>query len=411
MVSDMASKREVRKNLLVLTSTFPRWEGDSEPRFIYDLCSRLSSHFNVIVLAPHVEEAMREELTGNIKIYRYRYAPDSWEKLAYEGGITASLRDRKLNWILLPTFILSQFLAIRKIIKREDIDIIHAHWIIPQGMLAIACRFMLNKKPKIICTSHGADLFCLTDPVSKMIKRWVINRVDGMSVVSNIMVTKVAELSSTKSELCTVIPMGTDSTSTFIVNPDKNRKRFQLLFVGRLVEKKGLRYLVECLPFLLKKFPEIKLKVAGSGPEQIVLELLVDKLGLSSRIDFLGRVSHQNLVNLYQESTMAIFPFIQAEDGDMEGLGLVMVEALACQCPVIAGDVPAVKDVIENELSGLIIDPKHTDLLEHAISRMLNDREQAQEMARCGREYVHGKFSWESVSSSYIELLDTAGSP
>ena len=79
-------------------------------------------------------------------------------------------------------------------------------------------------------------------------------------------------------------------------------------------------------------FPEIKLKIAGSGPEQIVLELLVDKLGLSSRIDFLGRVSHQNLVNLYQESTTAVFPFIQAEEGDMEGLGLVMVEALACQC-------------------------------------------------------------------------------
>ena len=141
MVSDMASKREVRKNLLVLTSTFPRWDGDSEPRFIYDLCSRLSSHFNVIVLAPHAEGAMQEELMGHIKIYRYRYAPDIWEKLAYEGGITASLRDRKLNWILLPTFILSQFLAIRKIIKREDIDIIHAHWIIPQGMLAIACWF------------------------------------------------------------------------------------------------------------------------------------------------------------------------------------------------------------------------------------------------------------------------------
>ncbi len=394
------------KNLLVLASTFPRWQKDSEPRFVYDLCARLSAHFNVYVISPHTAGALQEEIMGGIKVYRYRYAPERWEKLAYEGGITAKLKSSKLNYLLLPSFFLAQYLIIRKVVKCNDIDVIHAHWIIPQGVLALVSRIMCVKKPAVLCTSHGGDLFGLTDPASRIIKSYVIKHVECMSVVSNNMVGKVAALGNTKR--CSVIPMGTDLTHTFIPDPDKNRRPYQLLFVGRLVEKKGLKYLLECLPSLQKQFPDISLNITGGGPDQAAMELLVKDSGIAQRVNFLGRVSHEVLVDLYQQSAMAIFPFVQAEDGDMEGLGLVMVEALGCECPVIAGDVPAVHDVIENDVSGLIINPKQTRELEQAITQLFNNKEQAQEMALRGREHVLDTFSWESVAARYAELLNSS---
>lgn len=396
----------MRKKLLVLTSTFPRWQGDVEPRFVYDLCLRLTADFDVTVISPHTRGARQEETLQGVRVYRYRYAPDNWENLAYAGGISEKLKANKLNYLLLPVFFLAQYLSIRKIVKRHSIDIIHAHWLIPQGMLAIVSRCCSRKKLPILCTSHGGDLFGLVDPLGKSIKRWVIKRVEGLSVVSHTMISKLDGLIDERSIPCCVIPMGTDLRNTFIPDSDKTRNPYQLLFVGRLVEKKGLEYLVKCLPSLLKKFPDIKLMVAGVGPEQAAIKLLADKSGVEERVIFSGSLSHEALVDLYQDSAMSIFPFVQAENGDMEGLGLVMVEALGCECPVIAGDVPAVYDVIENEVSGLIVNPKHTAALERAITQILNNQERAQDMARRGREHVLEKFSWESVAKRYSELLN-----
>jgi len=78
-----------KPTLLVLASTFPRWKGDTEPRFVYDLCLRLKEEFSVVILAPHAKGTKQQEKMDGLQVYRYRYAPEGLENLAYEGGITA----------------------------------------------------------------------------------------------------------------------------------------------------------------------------------------------------------------------------------------------------------------------------------------------------------------------------------
>lgn len=397
-----------KPTLLVLASTFPRWKGDTEPRFVYDLCIRLTNDFKVVVLAPHSLGAQTTENMDGLDIVRYRYAPERLETLAYDGGITAKLKGNKFNYLMLPFLLLGQWLALIKILRQHPVKVIHAHWLIPQGLLALISRMTSKNKPAILCTSHGGDLYGLNDPVSKIIKRYVINKVEGITVVSHAMQDEIKRLVPTAKQP-TVAPMGTDLENLFTPNKSVKRMSYQLLFVGRLVEKKGLRYLLQAMPDIIKQHPETRLNIAGTGPERSSLEVLVNELKLAKHVVFLGRLSHQELVNEYRQATMAVFPFVRAKDGDIEGLGLVMIEAMGCGCPVLASDIPAVRDVVVDGETGCLLKSANPDDIITKVLGLFESQQVLKKLGRQGREKVLKKFSWMVSASKYIKFINSLG--
>lgn len=390
--------------VLVLASTFPRWKDDTEPRFVYDLCQELKQQFKILVLSPHCCGSKTHEILEGLNVFRYRYVPEKLEVLAYEGGITSKLKN-KFNWLILPFFFIGQWFAILKLLRQFPVEVIHAHWLIPQGILALAARLVSYKKPAIICTSHGGDLYGLNDPVNKAIKRIVIKNVDLITVVSTAMQDQINKLVS-QSTMPIVAPMGTDLQKLF--TPDKSVKRNldQLLFVGRLVEKKGLRYLLYALPEIIKIYSQLTLNIAGTGPEQQALEALVDKLNIKNHVKFLGRLSHKQLVTQYRQATIAVFPFIEAKNGDAEGLGLVMIEALGCICPVIASDIPAAHDVITDRETGLLVKTASPHQLAKQIIFLLKSPELRESLAKTGHLFVKDNFDWDNTYKQYQVLLE-----
>ena len=363
MNSQLFNMSMAKPTVLVTTSTFPRWQKDNEPRFVYDLSKRLATEFNIIILAPHATGAAIEEQWDGMQIYRYRYAPEKWQTLTYNGGISANLKQNPWKFLLLPLFFLGQWWALRKVLHQYNVDTIHAHWLIPQGLVAAFTLLGYRKNIKLVCTSHGGDLFGLQGKISTFLKRWIINHCHAITVVSQAMLLKAKELTHNQYQAIHVIPMGTDLTHTFVPNPNIKRAANQLLFVGRLVEKKGLTYLLQALQQLQPNFPNLELIIAGSGPLKDQLIQQTQQLGIAHQVKFVGRLTHTELVMLYQTATLAVFPFIQTQDGDMEGLGLVMVEAMGCGCPVIASDLPAVRDVINHGDNGILVEPNNSRVL------------------------------------------------
>jgi len=175
-----------RKKILVTASTFPRWKDDTEPPFVYELCKRLVKHdIDVDVLAPHAEGARSKEIMDGINIYRYPYFLSKYERLSYNGGILANLKRNKLNYMLVPLFLIAQTFATWKILSHKKYDLIHAHWLIPQGLISvIITKYLQKERPKILCTSHGGDLFAFQSPLFNKIKKWILNNSDGVTVVS-----------------------------------------------------------------------------------------------------------------------------------------------------------------------------------------------------------------------------------
>jgi glycosyltransferase involved in cell wall biosynthesis len=332
-----------KPGLLVLASTYPRWKDDHEPGFVHELSRRLCDAFDVTVVTPRTPgAAAREEMDG-VRVIRYRYAPASMETLVYDGGIAANIARAKWKLLLLPGFVVGQYLAARGVLKAGGIDVVHAHWLVPQGLVA---RFAaVRSSTPYVVTSHGGDLFGLRGRIATWLKRLVAQRAAAMTVVSSAMREEATRIGLAPPSI-TVVPMGADLRERFVASESVERSRDRLLFVGRLVPKKGLPHLLEAMPLILARRPDAVLEIAGFGPERAALERQVSTLGIGDSVRFLGALPQQALPELYRRAAVFVAPFVRDTSGDQEGLPVALMEAIGCGCPAVVGDVAGVRDLL-----------------------------------------------------------------
>lgn len=396
-----------KPRLLVLTSTFPRWRDDPEPPFVFELSRRLIDAFEITVLAPRAPGSLEHETMADLRVVRFPYFLRRWETLAgQDGGILNRLRANPLNYLLVPFFLLGQTWALMRLLRAEHWDLIHAHWLIPQGVVVLLARTLCRCRVPMVCTSHGGDLFALQSAPLQALKRAVMQASAGVTVVSEAMRAQVLSM-GIAGEKISVIPMGVDLRQRFTPDPDETpRWAHELLFVGRLVEKKGVDRLLGALPRILEMHPQTHLVIAGGGPLEPELRRLAETLGLLNHVEFRGMLTQAELPNLYRRATLFVAPFRIAQSGDQEGLGLVLVEASGCGCPVICGNVAAVQDVIEDGCSGVLVNPDDTEALADAVVALLADPQRRERLANQARARCLKTFDWSVIAERYCVLLE-----
>ena len=395
-----------RPRVLVLTSTFPRWENDPEPAFIFELSRRLAASFDVTVLSPRTPGSKTQETIAGLNVIRFPYFFQRWEKLAmHGGGILNKLKSNPLYYLMIPFFLLGQLWAVVGLLRSERFDLIHAHWLIPQGLVSALSLLIMRQKNPLLCTSHGGDLYALRGKVLQRLKLWIMDKSAALTVVSGAMKSMVVDMGIV-SDKVEVIPMGVDLKGLFTPDPSVLRKTDELLFVGRLVDVKGLEILLEAMPKVLAKYPSMRLTIAGAGPLERKLRELAGELNITDKVDFLGMAPQSKLPSLYQQATLAVFPFVVTKSGIQEGFGLVVVEAMGCACPVIAGDLPAMNDTIKNGENGLLFPSGNTQALADAIIKLLDDPVLRARLAGEGRKSVVQKFDWEVIAGKYAQIFE-----
>ena len=395
-----------RPRVLVLTSTFPRWENDTEPAFVFELSRRLAPSFDVTVLSPRTPGSKRLEEMAGLRVIRFPYFFQRWEKLAmHGGGILNKLKSNPFYYLMIPFFLLGQLRAVVALLRSERFDLIHAHWLIPQGFVAALSLSITRKKIPLLCTSHGGDLFALKGKGLQRLKRWVMDKCAALTVVSQAMKKTVVDMGIVPDKV-EVIPMGVDLKGLFTPDPSVQRKTDELLFVGRLVDVKGLEILLEAMPKVLAKYPGMRLTIAGAGPLERKLRELAGELNITDKVDFLGMTPQDKLPDLYRRATLSVFPFVVTKSGVQEGFGLVVVEAMGCACPVIAGDLPAMNDTIKNGENGLLAPFGKPQALAETIIKLLDDPELRARLAGEGRKSVVQKFDWEVIAGKYAGVYE-----
>jgi glycosyltransferase involved in cell wall biosynthesis len=391
----------------VLASTFPRWDGDTEPRFVESLSYELAGDFDVIVLAPHCRGAARQETFSrgdrSLDVRRFRYCLAPLETLAYDGGMLSRVRQNPLRLLLLPLFLLGQAFATLQLCRRENIDAIHAHWIIPQGFTMASLGLFWRRLPPVLVTSHGGDLYALRGRALEALKRWVLSRADAVTVVSRAM-REYCEENQIGPRNILVQSMGVDLETTFTPGAGSTQ-RDGLVFVGRLVEKKGVSYLIEAVALLADRYPDLTLTIVGEGPLGESLETLTAKRGVEDRVRFVGSVPNEKVPEYLRAANISVMPSVVASSGDQEGLGLVAVEALGCGCAVVAFDLPAVRDTIIDGQTGLMAEPGNAPDLADKIAMLLDDEALRQRLAEAGRRHAMGQFTWTAVGAGYTKII------
>lgn len=258
---------------------------------------------------------------------------------------------------------------------------------------------------KVLCTSHGGDLYSLNSVWLREVKKYVFRHVSHMTVVSEAMKEDVIRMGGERSHI-TVQSMGVDLIRRF--NVDKNVEReVDLIFVGRLVEKKGVPVLLNAVSQVKESFPSIRLRIIGDGPDRISLLHQVNLLGIEGNVEFIGPVPNHEIPIHYQQARIAVVPSTVAADGDQEGLGLVAVEALGCGCATIVSGLPALEDVVEDGKTGLVFQVDNATDLAGKIMRLCEDEQLRRTLGSSGRQYVVEKFDWAHVGENYMEILNS----
>ena len=383
--------------LLVIASTYPRWSGDPEPGFVHQLARRMTASYRVTVLCPHAEGAARSEWMDGVEVIRYRYAPAPWQNLVNDGGIVANLRRDRSKLLLVPPFLLAQFWACWRLLRRRSYDAVHAHWLLPQGLLAAIATRLSGRKPPFLVTSHGGDLFSLKAWPWRLLKRYVLRQAGAAAVVSEGMLDEVGRLGVDSSRVL-VEPMGVDLDGLFVPDPAVPRSSADLLFVGRLVEKKGLGHLINAMPAIISARPDARLTVIGFGPEMEERLAQVQALGLNNVVQFLGARVQADLPAFYQRAALFVAPFVEARGGDQDGLGLVLVEALGCGCPVLASDMPATSQLAAHTGGLRLIAPGDPRSLAEKVLEMLD-------APPAVKRSDIACFNWQARADAYVALV------
>lgn len=391
-----------KKTVLVLASTYPRWANDHEPGFIHELCKRLTSQFNVIALVPDAVDADPNGLLDGVHVVRYRYAPKKLQSLVNNGGIVNNLKTFLWKWLLVPSFLICQYFAVKKILSTQKVDVIHAHWLIPQGW--IAHSFAKKFNIPYVVTSHGGDLFGLQGHGLTQIKKHVAENATAMTVVSQAMKDYLEQM-SIQSKILEVIPMGVELQHRFTPDLNLQRLKNELLFVGRLVPKKGLNFLLDALAILVKERPELRLSIVGFGPEEQALKQQVTQLNLEKNVFFLGARSQDQLPVLYQQATLFVAPFVRADNGDQEGLPVALMEAIGCGCPAVVGHVQGIEDLLGEDMTAIAVNPHRPQELVTAILKALDEPELAAERAMRIRHNALEHIDWGSIANAYARIL------
>lgn len=392
--------------ILVLTTTFPRWRGDTDPPFVFELCRRLAKDFDIIVLAPHFPGSASEENMDGIRIVRFRYFFEPWEKLAYGsgGGILARIRINPLWGLLVPFLVAGQILATLRMLRRERFDLIHSHWLVPQALTVIIARVLLGRDIPLLATAHGGDLYGLRGRLMDRLRGVVLKKTAAVTVVSRAMAEDLVRAGVPR-EKVRVIPMGTNLTNLFCPEPDSRNPK-QVLFVGRLVEKKGCRYLIEAWPKVIAKEAGGRLLIVGDGPERENLERRALQMKTGDSVRFLGALPQASLPDLYRSSAVVVFPSVVGRGGDREGFGLVPVEALGCECAAVVTDLPAMRDIVQDGKTGLVVRRESSEDIAGAILRLLKDPALCRRLGQNGRRYALRRFEWGKIAGGYKELIE-----
>jgi len=348
------------KKILVLTSTFPFNNNHNVPDFVKIQIKGLKNQYPNLhfkILSPNISQNIEREETDSYELITFNYFWPKRYQTLNEIGILPSVKKNFLNVFKIPLLIISQLIKTVKICKNFKPDYIYVHWFTPQAIIAYFISLML--KIPFGFTSHSQDVVILTKfPIfGKILINKIVKRSHANSSVSTSTNLKLKSCVNKKNWIESknmVLPMAVPNYKPKKKN--RNNKIFEILFIGRLVEKKGVELLIRA--FNQINDLNIGLTIAGEGPEDKYLKSISE-----NNINFVGYVNGDKKDDLISNSDLIVIPSIISKDGDSEGLPVVILESLIRRKLVLASNKSNAGEIIINGINGFLFNSNNEDEL------------------------------------------------
>lgn len=404
----------------VLTHTYPRFPGDTNGPFVEDLCeahARAGHEVHVLTsFDPHIDDHRGDR---RVTLGTYRYAPTGrMHVLAYSRTLQGDTRMRTTAKLLGPALVASATTALYQQVRRFRPDVLHAHWIVPGGFAA-AVVSRLTGVP-LFLTLHGSDVFVAGR--NALFRRMAVYAATTARAITSCSPDLTASLSKLGARVDHVqhVPNGCDP-EVFRPSPEgRARLRTQLgipqaaplvLSLGRFAHKKGFDVLLRAAPSLLQRVPGARVVIAGGGDLESELRGLHAELGLDDRVTLLGSVDRSRIADYFSACDVFAVPSVRDAAGNVDGLPVVVLEAMATGVPVVASNLTGIPLAVRHGDTGLLVPPGDPDALGDALVALLGDTARARRLGHAGRARVEQELSWNAVAARHRALYTQEGTP
>lgn len=382
-------------NLLVVSSSFPMEIGDGLSPFIWEYCVHLKKRgWNITVVVPHHRGLEREETWNGVKIRRFKYLPQRLEDMAYSGGIMPGIKKKPWKIVKIPFFIYSMYKETLRLLNRDNFDLVNFHWLFP------ACfwlgLFIWKSSVPIVLTAHGSDIHLALKKPFSVFASAGLKKSAALTLNSRYMKGLLREFDlPAKTE---IMPMGVD-TEIFHPGSHKPSASRKIIFLGRLIEQKGIFVLLDAFKRVLSDVPEAELEIIGYGPEIDGLIRRVKDLRMENSVRLCDRVRYDELPERYRSARALALPSLIPE-----GLGMSAVEAGACGIPTVTFGLGGTSELVLHEDTGLVVE-KSRDALAEGLVRILTDDDLADRLGENARKKVAEQYSWDILSKKFDRLF------
>jgi glycosyltransferase involved in cell wall biosynthesis len=390
--------------VLFVTSSYPKFPGDVTAPFIESTARALAARGHEIdVVLPHHPD-LRRPRDEPVRFFPYRYAPcAAWNVWGYAASLEADVRVRGRVLLLAPLVALALRRRTAALLESGRYDVAHAHWVIPNAAL-VADLVRAHGVPLVI-SLHGSDVFMAERRgVLGALARAAFRRAGAVTACSGDLRRRALGLGAPPERTRTV-PYGVDP-ALFAPRPPEAGVRERLgarlgqtlvLAVGRLVEKKGFRHLLEAAA----RVPEVHVAVVGDGDLRGELAALAATLGAS--VSFLGALERHALAAAYAAADIVAVPSVVDRAGNVDGLPNVLLEALAAGRAVVASRVAGIPDVVEDGVNARLVAPGDASALAEALRSLAGSAEARAALGREARFRAERELSWDTAARSFEE--------
>ena len=347
--------------IAVLTLSFPPQVGGVQT-YLYEIMRRLAEAHQVTIVTP-----VRGELSPQHSLHK----------------------------VDVPKGNVFDFGRALRAIRPDRVVVGHAH---PQLLLPAA----LYTRNHHLTIAHGNDYLAAQRRWHRSLFNWLLGHSHPLVTHTRANAQRLNELGFAGAR---VIYPGTDPirfTPAVAVPPFPP----VLLTVGRLVSRKGIDMVLEALPLLLLRVPDLQYMIVGDGPDRPRLQSLVQALKLQNVVSFRGEVTDAQLLATYHQAHIFVMPVREEQQAaSVEGFGIVYLEASACSLPVIAGRSGGAIEAVRDGQTGYLVEPRDPEALAKKVLTLLQNAELRQQMGQNGRRWVETEMNWDRAAQQFLQIL------
>ncbi len=407
--------------VLITSSFFPSSKSDHLPQFLLEQALALARlrpevEFRYLAASRAQESMDSLSLPDNLKVVRFNYFWPRRLQLLTEHGILSSIATHKLTLLTLPFLFLFEYLAIRKQIRLFQPDIVYSHWMLPQALLAHNATKLADIKH--VMTSHSSDieiLFRMGKPGRKLAIA-ILQSLSAFNVVgersrSFLLNHLPADVSTSILQKCIVLPMGVPDEFISQIRELKQKKipvsKKELLFLGRLTEKKGVMYLLDALQVLKRRGIDTHLTIAGEGLQEAKIRRYVEHNNLSDIVTLTGFVSGNDKAELLAKSDIFILPSVTTPSMDREGLPVALIENMLCGNICLATDDSGAEDIISEDCNGFLVPSNDATAIANKLAEIISSDQDTLSRVSESAQKDTQRLLWSELIRKYNQHLLT----